>query len=450
MGLGNRTVCATKQKLGLDDGYEALEVTPDLAEQLYGELPERKSIAVQPSKDGGGPKDAIDLLTAVHNPGRGGLFGSAEGPTHSFEMRYINGLVGFQWVMATAEAQKQMQRQLETFYPDAHIDVSEHDRPALLPLEEGRYVAGAYLRLRKRSDGKHLYPIKHMDIEGFENDPYGSITAEMIGERESDTETDLAVQTIFEPAPADWWKGGLLSSSIDDIADELKSPRKDESFLHALKYELFPEKHDIVGEEREASNKDKQASNIVREQRGEKGFRMNLRIIGVSDDPDTAIRRVAETAQQFDGYYESKTEQGFEVVPLCDKPLLTELKRAYGRVRADRKLIMGVRGAAGLIHIPNDDINTQDVDWSLTSHAGDVPANAPRFSEYHDPETVPWEKGRRSVSLEGTDHWVYDIPATWTDPEEYDGWSPSSDHQEGGGDRELDGRDQEREQEVSA
>ncbi|NKE37348.1 hypothetical protein GWG54_16295 [Natronococcus sp. JC468] len=413
MGLGHRVACATKQKLGIDDGYDALEITPELGERLYSELPERKSISVQPNKDGGGPKDAIDLLTAVHNPSAG---------PHSFELQYVNGLVGFQWVMATETAQKQMQRQLETFYPDAHIDVSEHDQPTLLPLEEGRYVAGAYLRLRKREDGRHLYPIKHMDIEGFENDPYGSITAEMIGEREIDCQTDLAVQTIFEPASNNWWKGGLLAPSIDDIADELKSPRKDEGFKHAIKKELFPEKFEIVGEERDPSNKDKQAANTVREQRGEKGFRLNLRIVGVSDDPQMAIQRVAETAQQFDAYYESKTEQGFEVVPLYDKNLIRELERAYGRTRADRTLVMGVRGAAGLIHIPNDDINTQDVDWSLTSHAGDVPANAPRFSEYHDAEVVPWEKESRSFDLEGSDQWQYDIPATWIPPEEYDDW----------------------------
>jgi hypothetical protein len=452
MGLGHRTVAATKRKLGIGDAYDAVEITPELAESIYAEIPPRKSITVQPNKDGGGPKDAIDLLTSVYRePSKiGQKLGIAESQAHSFEMRYINGLVGFQWVMADVDTRDQMQRQLENFYPDAHIEVSEKEYPLLLPLEEGRYVAGAFLRLRKRKEGKHLYPIKHMDIEGFENDPYGSITSDMIGKRESDIQTDISVQTIFEPAHGDWWKGGLVSPGIDEIADQLKEGERDEGFKHALEYELRPEKEELVGQKREASNKDKQAANTVREQRGEKGFWLNIRVIAVSDDPDTAIRRVRETAQQYNGYYESKTEQGFEVVPLYDKPLRTELERAYGRTRADRKMIMGVRGAAGLIHIPNDDINTQDVDWSLTSHAGDVPANAPRFSESHDIEASPWEKELRSVNFEGAEYWEYDIPATWTDPEEYNDWSPGTDRQEDGGDRELDDRSSERDQEVSA
>ncbi|WP_114578619.1 type IV secretory system conjugative DNA transfer family protein [Saliphagus sp. LR7] len=255
-----------------------------------------------------------------------------------------------------------------------------------------------------------------MDIEGFENDPYGSITAEMIGERESDVVSDIAVQTIFEPAPGDWWKGGLLGTSIDDVADELKSPTKEFGMVDALKYEAKPEQSTLEGETREASEKDRTASKIVREQRGEKGFRLNVRILAVSDDPDQATARVEETAQMFDGYYESATEQGFEICPQWDKKLRKTLNRAFGRERADRRMIMGVRAAAGLMHIPNDTINTQDVDWSLTSHAGDVPADAPRFTDWNHLKVVTWEDADRSHGA--GDDWDYAIASTWTPPDE--------------------------------
>ncbi|WP_255171188.1 hypothetical protein [Natrononativus amylolyticus] len=415
MSLGKRVLGSTKRKLGIGHHYGSLELTAETIDALYEATPPQHAVSIQPNKDGGGITNAIDLLTAVHTAGSSGLplIGSSPSPTHAFEMRNINGRIGFQYVMGTERARKQIERQLETFYPDAHVTVSEHPHPGLLPLDEGKYAAGAVLRLRKRENGKHLYPIRHMDIEGFENDPYGSITAEMIGERESDTVSDIAVQTVFEPAPVDWWKGGLFGTSIDDVADELKSPTKEFGLVDALKYEAFPDDNTLEGEQREASEKDRKASKIVREQRGEKGFWLNLRVLAVSDDPKAAIDRVEETAQMFDGYYESATEQGFEIVPQWGVGLTKTLRRAFGRNRVDRKMIMGVRAAAGLMHIPNESINTQDVDWSLTSHAGDVPADATRFSDWHNAAIVNWEPEQRSHQCD--ENWQYAVPRTWED-----------------------------------
>jgi hypothetical protein len=413
MGHKTEPLGVTKRKLGLCGQYGSLELTDELIEELYEDTPPQHSVSIQPNKDGGGVENAIDLLTAVHRPARKGapIFGSESAPAHSFEMRNINGRIGFQYVMGSEKDQKKIQRQLENFYPDAHVDVSEHPHPGLIPLEEGRHVASAILRLRKREDGDHLYPIRHMDIEGFENDPYGSITSEMIGEREADCDSDIAVQTIFRPAPPNWWKGGLLSHSIDDVADELKNPTKEFGWWDSMEYLLKQEKS-LEGRERDASEKDRKASKIVREQRGEKGFRLNLRIIAVSDEADVAVERVEDTAQMFDGYYESTTEQGFEIVPQWGSELEETTHRAFGRTWVPRKMVMGVRAAAGLMHIPNEDINTQDVDWSVTSHAGDVPADATRFSEWQDFETVDWVSEQRSHKM-NTEHWQYDIDGEW-------------------------------------
>ncbi|WP_331232280.1 hypothetical protein [Natronorarus salvus] len=409
---------AVKRCLGRVSPYGTLTLTEDAIADLRQRTPPRHAVSIQPNKDGGGIENGIDLLTAVHSARSRGLpmLSKSDAPTHAYEMRNINGKIGFQYVMGRKKDQRQLERQLETFYPDAHIQVSEHPHPGLLPLQEGRHVAVATLRLRQRENGKHLYPIKHVDVEGFENDPYGSITAEMIGERETDVQTDVAVQVIFRPASAKWWKGGLLSAGIDDIADELKQPHKEFTMVDALKYEARPEQSSLEGEEREPSDQDLRASKIVRRQRGEKGFRLNVRILAVSDDPEEAIARVDETAEMFEGYYESTTEQGFEPVPRKGKDMKAVLRQAFAREWADEKIVMGVRSAAGLMHIPNETINTQNVEWSLTSHAGDVPADAARFSDYQT-ESFEWKKEDRSHQL-ADERWQYDVAAIYDESEQ--------------------------------
>jgi hypothetical protein len=407
---------AVERCLGRVSPYGTLTLTEDAIADLRQRTPPRHAVSIQPNKDGGGIANGIDLLTAVHSARSGGLsmLSKSDAPTHAFEMRNINGKIGFQYVMGREKDQSQLERQLETFYPDAHIQVSEHPHPGLLPLDEGRHVAVATLRLRQRENGKHFYPIKHVDVEGFENDPYGSITAEMIGERETNVSTDVAVQVVFRPASATWWKGGLLSDGIDEIADELKQPHKEFTMLDALKYEAFPEKSSLKGEERDPSDQDLRASKIVRRQRGEKGFRLNIRILSVSDDPEEAIARVDETAEMFEGYYESTTEQGFEPVPRKGKNMKAALRRAHAREWTDEKIVMGVRSAAGLMHIPNESINTQNVEWSMTSHAGDVPADAGRFSEWQV-EQLTWDTDLRSHHLEESE-WQHDIPVRYSAP----------------------------------
>ncbi|WP_114578618.1 hypothetical protein [Saliphagus sp. LR7] len=112
MGLGNRVIGGTKRKLGIGSPYGTLELDGDRIDRLYDETPARHSVSIQPNKDGGGITNAIDLLTAVHTAGKKGfpVIGSADVPTHAFEMRNINGRIGFQYVMGSEKAQGQIER----------------------------------------------------------------------------------------------------------------------------------------------------------------------------------------------------------------------------------------------------------------------------------------------------------------------------------------------------
>lgn len=393
--------------------FEALELSEDVINVLNAHRPEERAVTIRPNKDGGGIDIGVDLLRALH---------SSKG-THAFEMRNINERVGFQYVMSGASARNKLVRQLAGFYPDSHIEVSEYDRPPLLPLNEGWYICGASFRLRRRENGEYLIPIRHAKNEGFDNDPYNSITSEMVGELESDTITNVALQVAFEPAPLNWYKGtskfGIKRErGIDDIVDELKHPTESAGPKHILttylknlgpNSELNPE--DLKAKRREPTDEERLEAKHVLTQRGEKGYWINIRVFAVGESPEKAAQRVQETASMYEGYYDSTTEQGFEILPLSGEDLLAEAKRAHARERKEIKMVMDLIAASGLMHIPCDDINTQNVEWSMTSFAGDVPADAPRFSEFLSPE-YGWEPEDRTHET-GSGDWPYDISSTW-------------------------------------
>lgn len=395
------------------DEFEALELSEDVIDALNAHRPEERAVTIRPNKEGGGIDIGVDLLRALH---------SSKG-THSFEMRNINERVGFQYVMANGSARNKLVRQLAGFYPDSHIEVSEYDRPPLLPLKRGWYICGASFRLRRRKNGEYLVPIRHMKNEGFDNDPYNSITSEMVGELEADTITNVALQVVFEPAPNDWYKGtsrfGLKRErGIDDIVDELKHPTEAAGPKHILKTyakSLGPnaelDTEELKGKRREPTDEERLEAKHVLTQRGEKGYWINIRVFAVGESPEMAAQRVQETASMYEGYYDSTTEQGFEVLPLAGEDLLAEAKRAHARERKEIKMVMDLIAASGLMHVPCDDINTQNVEWSMTSFAGDVPADAPRFAEFLSPK-YGWEPEDRSHEV-GSGEWAYDISSTW-------------------------------------
>lgn len=402
-----------KKTASLRDGgserYETLKLTSESIGELDAARAERRAVHVMPHKEGGGIPKAVDLLTSVH-PMRTGT-SITERPSHAFEIRNVNEQIGFQWVMGDEKYQDRLARQLETFYPDSHIEIDELPHPDLLPLREDWHVAAAHLRLKLRGKKDRYYPIKHIDVEGFENDPYGSITSEMVGERESETITNVATQVIFRPAPADWYKGGILAPSIHDVANDLEENVQEPDATDAMK-EIFsaggPDLHNLTTPKRGKNAKTTAAADAVRSQAGQKGWEINIRIVAVGEDSKAAIQRVDETADMFEGYYDSDTQQGFDCVPLKGEQLLKVLQLAMRREFIDRSVTMGVRTAAGIIHMPNDSINTQNVDWTQTASAGDVPASASRFEAWMN-DRIGWDTPLRSVHREDDD-WRYAIP----------------------------------------
>jgi hypothetical protein len=402
---------------GGSDAYNTLQLTDDVISELEDARADRRAVHVLPHKEGGGIPKAVDLLTSVHPMRTGASTGSR--PAHSFEIRNINEQIGFQWVMGGEKYQNRLARQLETFYPDSHIEVDELPEPELLPFREGWHLAAARLELKLQGKKERYYPIKHIDVEGFENDPYGSITSEMVGERETETVTNVATQVIFRPAPSDWYKGGVLEPSIHDVADDLEEnvqPADTKDIVRGMFKKEGLDLSEVRTQKRGTNKKTTAAADAVRRQAGQKGYEVNIRIVAVGQDPETAISRVDETADMFEGYYDSDTQQGFDCVPMSGEDLLELVQLAMRREYVDHGMTMGVRTAAGVVHVPNDSINTQNVSWTRTSNAGDVPADSPRFSDWQQP-AIDWDAPDRSVKRDPSE-WSYAIEQSQLTEEE--------------------------------
>lgn len=345
---------------------------------------DRPALRVRPPRDHDGIERAIPLLTALHSvdmTSRLGLFERNESPAHAFEMRYLDGLVDFQFVPAGPDWTGTLERQLRDAYPEARL---EHDRPEVLALDRlaglggddtGRvsdvYVAGARLDLRRYT----LFPIKHINIEGFQRDPFGSITSEMVGAARDDrADAHVTVQVVFKPAPRTWTDGrddgsDMAGHNLNEIAAHLKAPE-----LEKHRRLIFSEYIEVGPGEQE-----KKAARIVRDQHGEHGWELTLRVFAASPDPEVAARRAEHAAEMFRNYYESATEQTFVPRPLGEAEVRPDLWDAVARADADNGLVKSETETAGLVHLPDASINTDEVDWALATGGRSVPPGTPRF-----------------------------------------------------------------------
>ncbi|MFC6765017.1 hypothetical protein [Natrinema soli] len=127
------------------------------------------------------------------------------------------------------------------------------------------------------------------------------------------------------------------------------------------------------------SDIEKKAAKIIRDQHGDRAWNVNIRLFAVSEDETVARRRVKKAATQFENYYETATEQKFEPVPLEDKDLRQELDRLVKREWVDRGIVKSESEAAGIIHVPNVEINQQNLDWALSKPGEGIPPGTARF-----------------------------------------------------------------------
>ncbi|MFH5844524.1 hypothetical protein [Haladaptatus sp. CMAA 1909] len=314
-------------------------------------------LRITPHKDNDGIQGAARLLQSIHDVQTSGFRGKNTSDHHAFELWFDEGRVKFLMHAATEKVATKYTTRLENAYANSDVHTVE-DGDGFPPIDTDDYVAAAELDIERH----YFYPIRHHEGDGFTHDPYSEVTSEMQGPEE----TRVVVQVVFRPEPKEWAiddGGGLLRSgeSVDDVAEGLRQ--------NTVTGWLDPR-------EREASKKDKDAAKIIEQQRGKYAFNTNLRIIAVSPDKYEAEARCEGVAGMFTRYYNSKTEQGFEATPVSKSRLPTIIESFHTREWHDREMILTIDELAGAAHIPNEEINTPNIDWKNTQRGSSIPPDS--------------------------------------------------------------------------
>lgn len=324
-------------------------------------------LRIRPHKDNDGIEDGEQMLQALHEV-RTDLLGRNRSPAHSFEVWFHESRLAFHLHAASRDAAEKFKRRFRNTYPNTDIH-EVAGGPTLPPIDADDYVAGAVVD----TEAMPYYPIRSYEDEGFAQDPYGDILAEMV----SDEDTSVVTQVVFRSAKPDWTRGSLLGR---DSVDEIAEAKRQGSSVGWLNPEI-----------RDPSEKDREAARIIEQQRGEQGFHVNLRVLVASPDRQEARMRASGVASMFGKFYNSVTEQGLRSIPVganlfvpSRRAVRKHLKRVHERQWVDRDTIMTPAELAGLAHVPNDDVNMPAVDWSNMVAGSGVPADVPQREDVID------------------------------------------------------------------
>ncbi|MCU4975436.1 hypothetical protein OB955_22350 [Halobacteria archaeon AArc-m2/3/4] len=386
-----------RKALGRSPQYEATRL--DLEEPFVHQCENDAGVLlrIRPYKENQGIVDGAGLLQSLHDVTTN-FRGKNTSDHHSFEVWFDEGKIKFYMHAATEAAADKFRRRVGNNYANSEV-FSVEDRSTFPVIEPDQYVAGARLEMELIP----YYPIRHHHSEGFETDPYGEITSEMLS---LDTST-VVTQVVFRPAKQSWTDGDRFKhNSVDELAHALRQGT-------SVRW--------IDPQTRPPSEKDKRAATVIEQQRGQQAFHVNIRVLAASSNQDEAEARARGVAGMFRKYYNAITEQGLDDTPIWHRSESKRAKRLERFVRQmsdrewiDRHMIMTVDELAGVAHIPNSEIETPKIDWRYTQRGDRIPADGVRYESDADlsngpPPGVPDETAER-------------FQETTREPEGYDGY----------------------------
>jgi len=366
------------------ESFETTVVDADLADTIQAQKPDIPLTKIAPRPENDGIDAARELVNTLYTVRTGQLDYRNESPVQSFEVWYDESKVKFLFKPANEVLRERFEKQALDKHPGSKIETYHTRFPEV---EEGDFVAGATMDLRKM----FYYPIKTPveGVETFEEDPYGPLTSEMVvqeertsdGQQVASDDCRMLVQVVFKPAKRTWSQKLPFGVDVEDRGMELKDGRLKDSLGRQVAGEV---------EVKDASRKMKKAGEQIAKQRGQPGFYTRIRVLAISPYREIAERHARGVAEVFETYYNAVTEQGLVSHPLPEDQLRETVEKAASRTLSlglrekfatSEKTILTPPELAGIAHIPSDDIQTPNVDWTYTESSPGVPADAPQFDD---------------------------------------------------------------------
>lgn len=426
-----------KRALGREEsGLKTIKADADLFAELQDFLPDQPLIRLRPHENNPGIQNAPELIRSLYQY-RKDRFGRNASPANAFEIWFDEGQIRFYFHPETREMKNSGMKHIEDKYPGTRM-VEEHD--PFPQINDGDHISAAKMTLSQHC----ARPLKTVGGggEGFDRDPYGSLTSEMVvesertsgGERVKAEDMKMVVQVVFQPISRSWSRGGLFGTNLNDYADQLKQPKEKEDTTRQLVRAVLG----MAPEIREPTQKMRKSARMISELKGEPAFIADIRIIAISPYPDISRQHARGVVEEFENYNNPVTEQTLQMLRLDESEIEDMLKWVAGRELhisaldkiSSRKDVFTVPEMAGILHIPNQEINTPNVDWTKMEKGSGVPTTIPDMDDVKEemraamdsegasaPDDLP--QSDRMVVVDDDEETVGDIDLTIESDGEY-------------------------------
>ncbi|WP_330633798.1 hypothetical protein [Halocatena halophila] len=309
-------------------------------------------LQITPFKESTGLAAARRFWRTLHDAQTSAFRSKNISDRRAFELWFTDGTIKFYlWAVDDSTARSYIKR-VEACFENAEVHAVEG--LGFPPIEPGNHVAAAELDFEKH----HFYPIR----DGFEYDPYGDITSEML----STPDTHVIIQIVARPVSPSWTNdagdGGLFRSgtSVTAMADYLREGR--------VKGWLNPQPVD-------PSKKDREQAKCLEDQDGKRAYDTSLRVVAIAPDEREAVERCQATGEMFARQYRSAvSEQQFTVSPVAESSVAPVVDACHQRELMDSDVVLTIDELAAVAHLPSGEITTPNIGWKNTQRGTQIPA----------------------------------------------------------------------------
>jgi hypothetical protein len=374
--------------LGSSGGYPVASVTDDLLTHVDAATApitpatqadslgdgERALVHVRPYADSDGFESAVEFARALYQSPSAATGGQS---VEALEWWFSGGQLGQRFCTTTPG---EFDQDVSSHY--ANSSVHTPDR-TFLDLQSDEYVACVRFHLQQDC----AFPIAHQNtrLDALATDPYKQLASALVGP----DDTRALVQCVFSPVDKHtWYQRGLLASLRSNDVDDMAERRKEGK----VKGQINPT---IV-----ESAADKKAAKDMQRQVGRPAFQTAVRMVVTAPTKHAVQERMADLVGAVEEFDYSTTEQAFYAEPLSGRALIDGIAAAAGRelftqgrlkrTLFGRERVLTDEELAGLVHLPNREINAPLLDWErMESGAGTPGAKGQFASKPPDPSAAP-------------------------------------------------------------
>ncbi|QLD89623.1 hypothetical protein HWV07_11525 [Natronomonas salina] len=344
---------------------QSTELTTETITRIDQAAADEPLIRIRPFVDTDGLEAGPRFLRGLHTRPASTLR-SKSAPVYAGEIWFHEGTITFH---LRAPEPHDAIGLLSAHYPNSDTEVVTDELfPSVSP---GGHAVACHLELRQDA----AIPLKHLDSRpALEADAYRTILSQLIG---ADDET-VMLQIVFMPVGKGWTRRGIVGrfgkSNVGSIAADRRKG-------HVQGY-LEPE---VV-----QSTRDSQAADDIVGQVGRPAFATTIRAVAIAPDPQTATHRLQRVADAVSSFDHEHTDQGLEprFVPGTHVPAVLEAAamRAHTPASLTHRILWGrpnvltTSELAGLVHLPNDEVDIAAIDWTRQADGVSVPAATERFT----------------------------------------------------------------------